>query len=53
MWVRKVRDAFMIQMSLETVFRISVGSEAEAHPSEGKCITQAVDTEKLEVCSGA
>lgn len=46
MWARKVRDAFMIEMSLETVFGISVGSE-------GKCITQGVDTEKLEVCSGA
>lgn len=40
MWARKVRDTFMIEMSLETVFRISVGSEG-------------VDTEKLEVCSGA
>lgn len=43
----------MIEISLETVLRISMGSEAEAHPSGGKCITKAVDTEKLEVCSGA
>lgn len=47
------QSAFVIEISLETVLRISMGSEAEAHPSGGKCITKGVDTEKLEVCSGA
>lgn len=34
----KSRDGFVIEISLETVLRISMGSEAEAHPSGGKCI---------------
>lgn len=36
-WVRKIRDSFVIEISLERVDRISTGREGEVHPCGGKC----------------
>ena len=53
MWVRKIRDAFMMEISLETVKRISTGNEGDVHPRGRKGLTKGLDPEKLEICFGA
>lgn len=52
MWVRKIRDAFEVEISLDALGRISTGIEEEIHPYVGKGLNEGTDTEKLELCSG-